>query len=99
VLAAAYTAYLIYGASITPSLLAAFLWKRATRQGAVASILAGAVVTLVWKFGLSPETMDGWNPIIKEATFPAAGSSVLTLVLVSLATPAPPKEAWSQFEQ
>jgi len=99
VLAAAYTAYLIYGASITPSLLAAFLWKRATGQGAVASILAGAVVTLVWKFGLSPETMDGWNPILKEATFPAAGLSILTLILVSLATPPPPKEAWSQFGQ
>jgi SSS family solute:Na+ symporter/sodium/proline symporter len=99
VLAAAYTAYLIYGASITPSLLAAFLWKRATYQGAVASMLAGAGVTLLWKFGLSAATMEGWNPILIEPTFPAAGLSILALVLVSLATPAPPEEVWSQFKE
>lgn len=38
ILAAANTAYLIYGTSITPSLLAAFTWRRATTTGAVASI-------------------------------------------------------------
>ena len=43
VLAAAYTAYLIYGASITPALLATFLWNRATSQGAVASISESAL--------------------------------------------------------
>ncbi len=98
VLAAAYTAYLIYGASITPSLLAAFLWKRATTQGAVASILTGAGVTLIWKFVLD-DRMGDWNPILQEPTFPAAGLSILALILVSLATPAPPEEVWGQFEQ
>ena len=34
ILTAAYTAYLVYGTGITPALLAAFLWKRATAQGA-----------------------------------------------------------------
>jgi len=97
VLAAAYTAYLIYGASITPALLAAFLWSRATSQGAVASIIAGAGVTLLWKFGLDPEVMAAWNPILQEPTFPAAGLSVLALVLVSLATPAPSAAVWGQF--
>jgi len=97
VLAAAYTAYLIYGASITPALLAAFLWKRATGQGAVASIVTGAGVTLIWKFGLSAEAMAAWNPILQEPTFPAAGLSILALVLVSLATPAPPAATWGQF--
>ena len=41
VLAAANTAYVIYGTSITPSVLAAFLWKRATATGATASIATG----------------------------------------------------------
>ena len=48
VLNAAFTAYNIYGTSITPSLLAAFLWKRATRQGARASIITGATITITW---------------------------------------------------
>ena len=96
-LAAAYTAYLIYGASITPALLAAFLWRRATSEGAVASILAGAGVTLVWTFGLSAEQMEGWSPVLQEPTFPAAGLSIVALILVSFATPAPPKTTWGQF--
>jgi len=97
VLAAAYTAYLIYGASITPALLAAFLWRRATSQGAVASIATGAGVTLLWKFGISAEVMTTWSPFLQEPTFPAAGLSLLALILVSFATPAPPVAVWGQF--
>ncbi|MAE76840.1 MAG: sodium:solute symporter [Planctomycetes bacterium] len=94
VLAAAYTAYLIYGASITPALLAAFLWKRATRTGAVASILTGAVVTLLWKFGLDTSS---WHPLLQEVTFPAAGLSIFALVAGSLVTPAPDRRLWEPF--
>ena len=97
ILAAAYTAYLIYGASITPALLAAFLWRRATRQGAVASILTGALTTLAWKFALDPAEMESWSPILQEPTFPAAGLSIISLVAVSLLTPAPPASSWSPF--
>ena len=39
VLDAAYVAYNIYGTSITPALLAAFIWRRATACGAICSIL------------------------------------------------------------
>jgi len=98
VLDAAYTAYLVYGASITPALLAAFLWKRATSKGAVVSIVAGASVTLLWKFGLSGELMSEWSPILREPTFPAAGLSILSLIIVSLLTPKPPREALAPFE-
>jgi SSS family transporter len=42
-------AYTIYGAAITPSLVAALFWKRATKEGAVVSILTGTVTTLLWK--------------------------------------------------
>mgnify|MGYP003300007902 FL=1 len=54
VLNAAFTAYNIYGASLTPSLLAAFLWKRATKEGAVASILTGASITCLLYTSPSP---------------------------------------------
>jgi SSS family solute:Na+ symporter len=94
VLAAAYTAYLVYGTSITPALLAAFLWKRATKTGAIASILAGTVVTLLWTFALDT---SGWHPFLQEVTYPAAGLSVLALVIGSLLTPAPDRRIWGQF--
>ena len=45
VLNAAFTAYNIYGTSITPALLAAFLWKRASKEGAIASIITCLLYT------------------------------------------------------
>jgi len=98
VLNAAYTAYNIYGTAITPSLIAAFLWKRATKEGAVASIITGTSITIIWTFILS--SWSGFNnlhPFLKELTFPAAGLSILILVLVSLCTPKPPQKALDPF--
>jgi SSS family solute:Na+ symporter/sodium/proline symporter len=102
ILDAAYAAYLVYGSSITPALLAAFLWKRATLPGAVASILTGAGITVLWEFVLKKvefESIDfsSWSPFLQETTYPAVALSVLVLVLVSLATPAPGKEVWGRF--
>ena len=98
VLNAAFTAYNIYGTSITPALLAAFLWKRATAVGALASIITGTSVTLIWTY-----VLPDWNgftnmhPFLQELTYPAAGLSILALVAGSLLTPAPPRETWEQF--
>jgi len=98
VLNAAFTAYNIYGTSITPALLAAFLWKRATAVGALASIVTGTSVTLIWTY-----VLPDWNgftnmhPFLQELTYPATGLSVLALVVGSLLTPAPPRETWEQF--
>ena len=98
ILNAAFTAYNIYGTSITPALLAAFLWKRATKEGAIASIVTGASVTIVWTFFLPrwPEFVD-LSPFVQELTYPAATLSVLALVVVSLFTPAPKNEDLNQF--
>src|SRR5579875_3028297 len=38
----------IYAAALTPVILAAFFWKRATAKAAVASIAVGTFVTLFW---------------------------------------------------
>ena len=98
VLNAAFTAYNIYGTSITPALLAAFLWKRATSTGALASIITGTSVTLIWTY-----LLPNWNgftnmhPFLQELTYPAAGLSVLALITGSLLTSAPPRETWEQF--
>jgi solute:Na+ symporter, SSS family len=98
ILAAAYTAYLIYGAGITPSLLAAFLWKRATAAGAVCSIVAGGSVTLTWTFYFSRQGYyAGWHPLLQEVTYPAVASSLLALVIVSLLTPRPTREQVDPF--
>jgi solute:Na+ symporter, SSS family len=98
ILAAAYTAYLIYGSGITPALLAAFLWKRATPAGAVTSISLGAAVTLGWTFVLPRFAFfAGLHPMLQEVTYPAVFASVTSLIVVSLLTPKPPPSAWEPF--
>ena len=98
VLNAAFTAYNIYGTSITPALLAAFLWKRATKEGAVASIITGASVTIIWTYFLpSWSGFSEMHPFLQELTYPAAGLSILALVGGSLMTKAPDKESLVQF--
>ncbi len=98
VLNAAFTAYNIYGTSITPALLAAFIWKRATKEGAVASITTGASVTIIWTYFLpSWSGFGGLSPFLQELTYPAATLSIFALVIVSLLTPPPEKEELNQF--
>jgi len=98
VLNAAFTAYNIYGTSITPALLAAFLWKRATKEGAVASIITGASVTIIWTYFLpSWSGFSDLNPFLQELTYPAAILSILSLIMVSLLTPPPAREDLGQF--
>lgn len=79
-------AFTIYGASITPSLVAAIVWKRATKAGAITSILAGTVVSLVWSE--VDFVRDALPPSISglDAVLPAITVSVVCLVVVSLLT-------------
>ena len=98
VLNAAFTAYNIYGTSITPALLAAFLWKRATKEGAVASIITGASVTIIWTYFLPAWSgFTDMHPFLQELTYPAAGLSILLLIVVSILTPASRPEQIKPF--
>jgi SSS family solute:Na+ symporter len=86
VLKRALYAYTIYSAALTPVILAAFFWRRATASAAVASIAVGTIVTVSW------DTVKSHFPATlaeRDAIFPALIASVLCLLLVSLATPAP----------
>ena len=80
-------AYTIYGAAITPSLVAALFWKGATKQGAIASILTGTVTTLLWKeagFIRNIIPANIYNNM--DEVLPAITLSVVSLVVVSLLT-------------
>jgi SSS family solute:Na+ symporter len=41
-------AYTMYGATITPALICALFYKRATKAGGLAGIITGAVTTIIW---------------------------------------------------
>lgn len=91
----AFTAYTMVGAGLTPALLAAFLWKRVTVQGGVASIIAGMGVTVVItvaNIALPTHLLETDYIII-----PAAAASLVCLVVVSLMTAPSPEEKWKPF--
>jgi SSS family solute:Na+ symporter/sodium/proline symporter len=84
-------AYTIYSAALTPVILAAFYWKRATAAGAVAAIAAGTALTVIWDW--SP--FSSHLPLAlaqRDAIFPALIAALLCLVIVSFCT-RPPSEA------
>ncbi len=80
-------AYTIYGASITPTLLAALFWKKSTKEGAVSSILSGIIITFLWK-----EIPILWRWLPSELynsldeVLPAILVSSIVLIVVSLFT-------------
>ncbi len=78
-------AYTIYGAAVTPALVAAIFWRGATRQGAVASIIAGTVTTLVWK---EAGFLGDWFPAYEriDEVLPAITVSIVCLVAGSYLT-------------
>lgn len=99
VLAMALTAYTMIGTGLTPALLAAFLWKRVTVAGGVASISVGMGFTLLITIANSISRSMREVPILSEEyiVLPAAGASILTLIVVSLLTPPSPREKWERF--
>jgi len=81
-------AYTIYAAALTPVILAAFYWKRATASAAVASIFTGTFVTVFWDSAF----IHAHLPAViaeRDAIFPALLASLLCLVTVSLLTHRP----------
>jgi solute:Na+ symporter, SSS family len=93
ILKASLYAYTIYGAAVTPSVMAVFFWRRSTTAGAISSIILGTIVTVGWqllqKFG-STEIQTAIAGV--DAVYPALAASLLSLIFVSLLTPPPSPE-------
>jgi SSS family solute:Na+ symporter len=93
-------AYTIYGVAITPALLAALAWKRATKAGGLASIISGTVVCLFFFIAskvLPAEMVPEGDPWGIPLIYPSLIASLLALILVSLATPKPSEEELAKF--
>ena len=94
ILQAAYAAYTVYGAGITPAIMATFFWKRVTPAAGVWSIVAGMSVTVGWEIAYK---IMGHFPLSLPSVYPALVSSVVMLVVVSLLGQQVPKEKWKPF--
>lgn len=79
-------AYTIYGAAITPALVAALCWPRVTRTGGLASIIAGGASTLIWEIFLKGKISG------LDSALVAVPISIAVLIIVSLAGKAETKK-------
>lgn len=100
-----YFAYTIYGVAITPALIAALSWKRATKVAGVVSILVGTISTIFfeWIFPvIFPQYMYGaktqagaeifgTDPFGIPSIFFSFFLSILSLIVISYLAK-PPKE-------
>ena len=94
ILDAAYAAYTVYGAGITPALMAVFFWKRATTAGGVLSMLGGMTTTVIWEI---INKVQGHLPLGMPTIYPALICSLSLLIAVSLFTQKPSPEKWRPF--
>ncbi|OLS36064.1 sodium:proline symporter [Alkalihalophilus pseudofirmus] len=79
VLAVQMYAYTVYGAGITPAVLAVFFWKRVTAAGGIASMFTGLFTTLIWEIPLG-------QPFELNAAVISVPIAIIVLIVVSLST-------------
>jgi len=100
VLGMAYFAYTIYGVAITPALIAALAWKRATKAGGLASIISGTAACIVLRVlveVLPPDKAPEGDPWGIPIIFPALIISLGSLIVVSLLTKKPEQKELEKF--
>ena len=83
-----------FGATFGPIMLFSLFWKRVTRSGAIAGMLAGGGMVFIWKLLLKP--LGGVFGIYE--LFPAFVTSCIVIMIVSLLSKEPSQEIQDEFE-
>jgi sodium/proline symporter len=83
-----------FGATFGPIMLFSLFWKRVTRSGAIAGMLAGGGMVFIWKLLLKP--LGGVFGIYE--LFPAFVISCIAIVIVSMLSQEPSQEIQHEFE-
>ena len=71
-----------------PPIILSLFWKRVTKTGAIAGMIVGPLVTVIWYF---------WPPIDIYEGGPAFIAAMLTIVIVSLMTKPPEGDDFEQM--
>jgi SSS family transporter len=79
----------LMGAVFLVPVVAGVLWRRATREGALASMIGGLAGTVLWRLFGDTASID---PVV-----PGFAASLVLMVVVSLLTPPPPASATAPF--
>ena len=103
-------AFSIAGAAFFPALVLGIFWKRANKEGAVAGMLAGLLITLYYMvrvqfdsiawLGLHGIGMEPWLEVQStSAGIWGVPVGFLVIVVVSLMTPPPPQKTQELIER
>ena len=86
------------GSAFGPIVLLSLFWRRTNFQGAVAGIVTGALTVIVWDYIplVSGQTLGSATGLYSLAI--GFALSLLAIVVVSLATPAPSEEILQEFD-
>lgn len=84
-----------FGATFGPIMLFSLFWKRTTREGAIAGMLAGGAMVFIWKLGISQ--LGGLFAIYE--LLPAFIVSSAAIIIVSLVTKEPSQQICDEFER
>ena len=84
-----------FGATFGPAILFSLFWKRTTRQGILAGLVAGGAMVFIWKFGIAK--LGGAFAIYE--LLPAFVVAAIAIAVVSLATPKPSAEIEQIFDE
>ena len=88
-----------FGATFGPIMLFSLFWKRTTREGAIAGMLAGGISVFIWKLVLN-NLLSAKVPVFAiYELLPAFIISSIAIVVVSLLTKEPSEEIVKEFEE
>ena len=90
-------AFAIAGCTIFPVFVLGIWWSRTTREGGIAGMLVGAFISIGALFW-GDTFLGEWIPATSSALI-GAPAALLTIVVVSLNTPAPPPEIQTLMQQ
>jgi Na+/proline symporter len=76
-------AYTLYGATITPALMAALFWPKVTPRGAFAGMLSGLLTAISWRLGVQSSLMAAFPD---DSSIHAALSSMDAVIPAVLAS-------------
>ncbi len=85
-------AFSIAASTFFPVLVMGIFWKRATKEGAIAGLLTGLTVCLYYMFGSRFYGVDWFGVRTVGSGIFGVPAAFLAIWLVSLITPAPPKD-------
>ena len=95
-------AWAAFGASIGPVIMLALYWRKFNFKGAIAGIITGFVVDILWMFLFNYEYYGGVSAVFNTNLYeiiPGFICGMAASIITSLATGAPSKEVTDLFDK